>query len=133
MKKVQIIIITIFLFFWFISTAYAEIILKKASYKTSKQIPLEFVLEKTNYHWDGKLCLWGYVKNNTKKTYDLVCVEFTARDKDSKFLNRKSFYMFPNLINPGEAGSVNGFPICIDLDERNVATLEYIVEGAEII
>ena len=55
--------------------------------ETSKDIPLAFVLEKTN--WDGDdINIWGTVKNTGKDKYKNVKVVFTVRSADGAFIGR---------------------------------------------
>ena len=89
-----------------VSAIAAQIIVTKSEKKTSKDIPLEFILEKTK--WDGKdIWIWGVVENTTQNTYEQVKVIFTVKGSSGKFIERKVYDTDPPKIKPGQIGYID--------------------------
>ncbi|MGK0291448.1 MAG: hypothetical protein ACI86H_002916 [bacterium] len=109
----------------FFYTAYAgELIVIKSKNKTSTDISLEFVMEKTR--WDGEdINVWGTVKNTGTKTYKMVRVMFTARDKNGRFIGRNDRFTDPKTIGPGQVGYIVNKHI--ECDRRRPKILEFKV------
>jgi len=72
--------------------------------RTSRDLPLTFICEKTQ--WDGKdtTYIWGKVVNNSSICYDSVKVIITAEDVGCGFLGRNSWYCEPDEIGVKECG-----------------------------
>ena len=104
----------------------AQIITTKSKDVTSKDIPLQFKLEKTT--WDGDyIRVWGTVKNTGRANYHFVKIVFTAKDAQGKFISRTSQYADPYDIEPGQVGYLEG--ALIECDGTRPAALEYSVLG----
>ncbi|MGK0291447.1 MAG: hypothetical protein ACI86H_002915 [bacterium] len=103
MKKIIVLFLLATCFFY---TAYAsELINIKSKDKTSTDLSLQFVMEKTK--WDGEdLWVWGTVKNKGKTTYKFVYITFTARGKNGKFISRHQHSTQPSTIGPGQVGYI---------------------------
>ena len=97
--------IALLIFLTAVSAIADKIIVIKSEKKTSNDIPLEFILEKTK--WDGKdIWIWGAVENSTSKTYENVKVIFTLKGRAGKFIGRKSWNTDPPKIKPGQIGYI---------------------------
>jgi hypothetical protein len=83
-----------------------KIIVLKSEKKTSNDIPLEFILEKTK--WDGTdIWIWGSVENTASNTFENVKVIFTVKGSAGKFIGRKSWDTDPPRIKPGQIGFID--------------------------
>lgn len=93
------------------SMAHGEVIIEKSKDKTSGDVPLNFVLQKADWKYDG-YAIWGKVVNDVDdKTYENVGIIFTAYDAEGKFLGRAQGSVGPTTIGEGEVGYVNATSI----------------------
>ena len=91
--------------------------------KTSSEIPLTFVVEKTKMV--GEYCqIWGTVRNTGSKAYKRVSVVITLKQGDV-FLSREAKLTEPDMIGPGEVGYIHGS--YITCEGRTPTVLEYTV------
>lgn len=96
--------------------------------KTSEDIPLEFIPEKSTYE-RGRLRIWGRVKSRVvNRPYDSVKVTFTLYGgRGGDLVAREYTYASPDAIGPGQTGYINEFMIKCDISQLNV--IEYNVTG----
>jgi hypothetical protein len=103
-----------------------EIAVVKSSAQTSSDIPLSFTFEKAKWE-NNKLYIWGTVKNTSNRTYKFVKVVFTVKDKDNKFISRRSWYVDPTTIEPGKVGYIENHHV--ECEGKRPAKIEYSVLG----
>lgn len=118
--------IALLIFLTAVSAIADKVILIKSKEKTSNEIPLEFILEKTK--WDGKdIWIWGAIENSTSKTYEKVKVRFTAKGRAGKFIGRKVWDTDPATIKPGQIGYID--EQYVRCERKKPYYLEYNVSG----
>ena len=104
----------------------AQLITTKSKDATSKDIPLQFKLEKTTWERDN-IYIWGTVKNTGQVKYRYVEVVVTAKDARGKFIGRRSWFVEPDDIGPGQVGYTEKQHV--ECEGRKPALLEYSVLG----
>lgn len=108
------------------SAKSAELIVVESEDQTSKDLPLKFELEKTTWEFDT-FQIWGKVENTGKAKYKFVRVTFTCKDKDKKFLGRKSWFVDPSEIGKDEVSYIEGSHV--ETEGRKPAIVEWKVTG----
>jgi hypothetical protein len=118
--------IGLLIFLTAVSAIADKLILVKSKEKTSNEIPLEFILQKTR--WDGKdIWIWGAVENSTSKTYENVKVRFAAKGRAGKLFGRKAWDTDPTAIKPGQTGYID--EQYVRCEHKIPYSLEYKVTG----
>jgi cell division protein FtsB len=74
--------------------------------KTSKDLPLTFLCEKTQWNNRNTTYVWGKVVNDSDIPFRYVKVFVTAVDNNGEFLGRNTHFCEPSEINTGEIGYI---------------------------
>jgi len=110
------------------SALAAEIIITESADVTSKDLPLKFTLEKTTWRRDH-IYIFGTVKNTGTTKYRYVQVIFTVKDAEGKFIGRRTVFVSPFDIGPGQVGYIEGS--FVECEGRKPSKVEYSVIGEE--
>ena len=105
-----------------------ELVVVKSKDATSKNIPMQFTLEKNT--WDGdNIKIWGTVRNTSKESYECIKVIFTALGVKEEFIGRKACGTEPGEIGPEQVGYIEGD--YVECEGRRPSQIEYAVIGVD--
>ena len=127
-RSIHVAVAILCVFSWISVAVAGEIIVTQSTDVTSKDVPLKFELEKTV--WDGQMVhIWGKVSDAGSTKYETVRVVFTAKDASGKFLGRRTWFVDPSDIGPGQVGYIEDK--FVDCDGQKPSKIEYSVVAGE--